>query len=272
MVSTSHPQSMMRSAVQRPDSCAQTRTTGTLVTLPVSPVKCAALLGSLAAGIIVVSLGASYLSFATFSDPVFNHVRESFVRLVWVDGEGNIPSWFSASLLFAAAFLLGIIAAAERRMGARRAMQWAVLCLIFLFLSLDETAQLHELSIVPIRNQTGATGFFYYAWILPAGICVGVFVLAYLRFLAQLPSRTRRLLLVAGAVYVGGALGVESISGWQAALHGEHNLGYHLVITLEELCEMMGIVLLIYTLLDYLGARFTRLVFHISSATRLNQS
>jgi hypothetical protein len=96
-------------------------------------------------------------------------------------------------------------------------------------------------------------------------------VLAYLSFLARLPARTRRLLLTAGAVYVGGALGVESISGWQAAAHGEHNLGYHLIVTLEELCEMMGVVLFIYALLDYLGTRCARLGFHVHPAGRPSQ-
>ncbi|HEX6432988.1 MAG TPA: hypothetical protein VFZ87_02040 [Gemmatimonadales bacterium] len=240
--------------------------------MTVSSRTCVALLGSLVALVIVVSLGASLLSHTTFADPVLNHAKESFVRLAWVDGEGNIPSWFSTSLLFVVALLLTIIAAAERRMGAARATQWGVLGLIFLFLSLDETAQLHELSIVPIRNQLGANGFIYYAWILPAGLGVGILILAYLRFLAHLPARTRRLLLSAGAVYVGGALGIGSISGWQAAPRGEHNLGYHLIVTLEELCEMAGVVLFIYALLDYLGGRFTRLGFHIRSASGLNRS
>jgi hypothetical protein len=217
------------------------------------------------AAVVVVSLGASVLAFTTVPDPLLSHVKESLVRLAWVDGEANIPSWFSSSLLLVAALLLGLIAAAERDMQSR-AIQWLVLGLIFLFLSLDETAQLHELSIVPIRDRIGANGFLYYAWILPAGVCVSLFVLAYLRFLSQLPVRTRRLLLSAGAVYVGGALGVESISGWEAAIHGEYTLAYHLIVTLEELCEMMGVVLFIYALLDYLGTRCTRLGFQISQA------
>ena len=233
--------------------------------------KCASVLAGVVAAVVAVSVGASVLSFITVADPVLSHVKETLVRLTWVDGEANIPAWFSSSLLLVAALLLGIIAAAERDMRSR-AIHWLVLGLIFLFLSLDETAQLHELSIVPIRDRIGASGFLYYAWILPAGVCVGVFVLAYLRFLLQLPARTRRLLLLAGAVYVGGALGVESLSGWQASLHGEHSVGYHLVVTLEELCEMMGVVLLIYTLLDYLGSRWTRLGFHLRSADGQHRS
>ena len=272
MVPTSQTQSRTPRAAPHSGSCAQTRPTLALVTISVSPGKCAALLGWIVACVVVLSLAASFLSFVTLTDPLLDHMRESIVRLTWVDGEANIPSWFSASLLLTAALLLAAIAAAERRIGGERVAQWVTLCVIFLFLSLDETAQLHELSIVPVRQGIGTSGLLYYAWILPAGACVSVFVLAYLRFLTQLPARTRRLLLSAGAVYVGGALGIESISGWQAAAHGEHNPGYHLIITLEELCEMTGLVLFIYALLDYLGSRFTRVGFHIDPGTRLNRS
>jgi hypothetical protein len=272
MVPTSETQSKTGRPAPHSGSCAQTRPTLALVTISVSPGSCAALLGWMAAGVVVLSLGASFLSFVTFGDPLLDHMRASIVRLTWVDGEANIPSWFSTSLLLTAALLLATIAAAEGRLEGERAARWAILSLIFLFLSIDETVQLHELSIVPLRDKIGATGFLYYAWVLPAGVCVCVFVLAYLRFLAQLPARTRRLLLSAGAVYVGGALGFESLSGWQAALYGEHNPRYHLIITLEELCEMSGIVLFIYTLLEYLGGRFSRVGFHIGPSPRLNRT
>jgi hypothetical protein len=133
------------------------------------------------------------------------------------------------------------------------------------FLSLDETAQLHELSIRPLQDGFGATGVFYYAWIIPAGLCIALFAVAYVNFLASLPARTRRLFLVAGITFVGGAIGVEAISGKHASLHGEGNLTYHLITTLEELFEMAGLVLFIYALLDYISRQFTRVSFHVTS-------
>ncbi|HYF40627.1 MAG TPA: hypothetical protein VD930_13115 [Gemmatimonadales bacterium] len=271
MAPTSEIQSTARSVPSRSDSCAQTRPPFALVTLRLSPGWCAALLSFVVGGIVGISLIASFLSFMPVADPLLDHIRQTLVRLSWVDGEANIPSWFSGSLLLTAALLLGTVAAVEQRMGGNRVDHWFVLCLIFLFLSLDEIAQLHELSIVPIRQWIGASGFLYYAWILPAGVLVGVFVLSYLRFLARLPERTRGLLLVAGAVYVGGSLGVESISGWQAAKHGEHDPVYHAIITLEETCEMTGIVLFIYALLDYLGARSSRIALHITQSKRADR-
>jgi hypothetical protein len=79
-----------------------------------------------------------------------------------------------------------------------------------------------------------------------------------------LPARTRRLFLAAGAIFVAGAIGVEAVSGMQASLHGEQNLTYHLVITVEELLEMTGIVIFIYALLDYIGGQLTTVGFHVT--------
>jgi hypothetical protein len=42
------------------------------------------------------------------------------------------------------------------------------------------------------------------------------------------------------------------VSGVVADRMGEENFAYALVITLEEACEMLGVVLLIYTLARYI--------------------
>jgi hypothetical protein len=138
-------------------------------------------------------------------------------------------------------------------------------------LSLDETAQLHELSIAPLRERFHTTGFLYYAWIVPAGICVGIFASAYVGFLAKLPRPTARLIVLAGVLYVGGALGVESVSGKQASLYGEYSAGYHAIITIEELLEMSGLIVFIYALLDYMGRQFPALQLRVSVSSTPEQ-
>jgi hypothetical protein len=235
--------------------------------ISVSARRCALGLALIVALIIIASVSASFLSFAQNGDPFVREVRESVVRLLWVDGEGNIPAWYSAVLLFLCALLLGTITLAQHYQAEGKLTGWLFLTVIFLFLSLDEIAQFHELSIAPLRTRFELTGFFHYAWIVPAALAVVLFVLAYARFVARLPARTRQLFLMAGAVYIAGALGVEAISGKQASMHGEQNLTYHAIITVEELFEMAGITLFLYALLDYIGRQFSRVTFHITSDT-----
>jgi hypothetical protein len=208
------------------------------------------------------SIGASLLSFVPLEDPGLVHLRDSVVRLTWVDGEANLPAWFSAALLLCCAFLLAVVGSAHKQEGGR-VFPWGLLSLLFLLLSLDEVAQLHELSIRPLREHFQVTGFLYYPWIIPAGVCVSTLAIGYCGFLAALPGRTRWLFLAAGAIYLGGALGLEAVSGEMASVYSERSPAYHAVTTLEELLEMMGLVLFIYALLDYWRSRFSRLAIQL---------
>ena len=76
--------------------------------------------------------------------------------------------------------------------------------------------------------------------------------LAYLSFLINLPAAFRYWFMAAGLVFIGGAIGVEGISGMIADIHGERNLGYALTVTVEELMEMIGIIIFINALLKYM--------------------
>jgi len=234
------------------------------VAISVSAKRCAAALGLVVVILIAASLGATLLSFVTLHDPVLSKVRDSVVRLIWVDEEGNIPAWYSASLLLLCSLLLAAIGAVTRHQQRSYVAHWLILSLVFLFLSLDETAQLHERSIEPLRNAFGTTGFLYYAWIVPAGVCVILLALGYLRFLATLPRRTSRLFLLAGAVFVGAAIGIEAVSAKHASLPGEKDLTYHLIVTAEEMFEMAGLVLFIYALLDYIGREYTKVTLQVA--------
>ena len=60
------------------------------------------------------------------------------------------------------------------------------------------------------------------------------------------------LFLLAGGLYIGGALGMEMIGGYYTDFYGKNNLTYALITCLEEVLEMTGIVVFIHGLLDYM--------------------
>lgn len=62
-----------------------------------------------------------------------------------LDGEGNLPSYFSALQLLACGLVLTLFALQHRRTGSRWRHHWTVLACGFVYLSFDEAAQLHEL-------------------------------------------------------------------------------------------------------------------------------
>ena len=80
-----------------------------------------------------------------------------------------------------------------------------------------------------------------------------------LGFLRRLPRATRDSFLIAGAVFVGGAMGVEalgrrSILDADLAAHGVQRL----MVTLEELLENLGVVLFVAAVLRHLAATGVR--------------
>jgi hypothetical protein len=233
------------------------------ITIGVSPKRCAIILGLSAGLLVAASVGASVLSLAPIHDPFLLQVRASAVRLVWLDGECNIPSWFSSALLLLCSFLLAVVAAAQRQRRDGRFGHWLALSLIFAFLSLDETAQLHELTIVPLRDTFQAGGSLLYPLdhsgrYLRRRVCPELPQLSGGAASEHGPAVSWR-----EPFNVGGALGVEALSGKQAWLHGEHNVAYHAITTVKELLEMTGLVVFIYVLLDYISRQFGTLRIHV---------
>jgi len=180
-----------------------------------------------------------------------------------LDRESSVPTWYSSCTMGLAGSLLGVIAAAKFAKRDRYRLHWAGLAGLFFLLSLDEIAMIHEAPIAPLRELLHAGGLLYYTWVIPGGVFVAAMGVVFAKFLFHLPPALRRRFLLAGTVFVGGAIGVEMFSGLQADRYGEENFGYILIITLEEFMEMSGMVIFIHALLEYLAAevREIRLCF-----------
>lgn len=180
-------------------------------------------------------------------------VRE-LARRFDLDIEHNIPTWFATLELLAAAVLLAVIALDVARRRARWAWHWAALSVLFVGLSLDEAASLHELVSGTMRGHSEYHGFFFFAWVIPGFALVVALGIAFARFLRDLPARTRGLFMVSGGIYVGAALGMEAVGGMVVEVHGFESLRYSILMLIEETCEFLGAGLFLYALLDYLRA------------------
>lgn len=179
-------------------------------------------------------------------------VSSGLVRLLDVDEETSIPTWFSSMLLLLSAGLLAIIGSAGRADRDPYAVHWYGLAIIFVGLSIDEAAVIHEMFETAIRMTLDVHNPLAILWIIPYSIFALLVLVTYLRFLRHLPARTRSLMLVAGGLYVAGAVGAEVLAAPYEQLQGKLNLRYVIFSTAEELLEMFGIILFIHTLLAYL--------------------
>lgn len=185
---------------------------------------------------------------------LFGHTQlKGFVPLFYLDEEASVPTWYSSAALMLAALLLAVIAAATHAVRNRFQLGWLALAFTFVLLSVDEVAMLHEYPIEPLRAGLGTGGLLYYTWVVPGAALVALFGLTFWQFLRHLPAATRRQMYLAAALFVGGAIGVEMISGQWADVYGENNLVYALIVTVEEVCEMLGVVVFIHALIQYMN-------------------
>lgn len=88
---------------------------------------------------------------------------------------------------------------------------------------------------------------------LAALVLVGGFGLAMVPFLLSLPRRSAALFIASGALFVGGALGLEMASGYVITARGEEAPLVALLAICEETLEMLGLALFTGALCDHLA-------------------
>lgn len=152
--------------------------------------------------------------------------------------EGNVPTWVASSLLLACAVAAGVIAA-RIPPAARWRRHWWGVAIGLAWVSLDETAELHE----HLGGHLRLGGLLYFDWVVFAAAIVAVLALIYLPFVRALEARLRAALVAAAAVYVGGALVMELPLGWWTERAGADTLGYALIDWVEESLELAGAAL-----------------------------
>ncbi|MCC2663085.1 MAG: hypothetical protein K0S35_1007 [Geminicoccaceae bacterium] len=184
------------------------------------------------------------------------------MRLLDLEREANVPTWVSSLNLAACALLLLFIACAASGRNDHYAAHWTGLCIVFLYLSLDEACRIHESSWRFFQRLLDTSGALYPAWVIPAMVVVTPFALVYMRFLFSLPNKTRRLFVLAAVLYVGGAVGLEML-GWHYRYplllenpddwEASKTMTSALIAHAEEVLEMVGVIVFMYALLEYLA-------------------
>jgi hypothetical protein len=157
--------------------------------------------------------------------------------------EGNLPTWWSSALLLGNAVAAGAIA--TRR--PPQALHWWGIAAVAGWMSLDETAELHE----HLGGLFGTGGVLYYDWVIPAAVVLVALALVFVPFMRALAPATRMRLVIAAAIYVSGALVMELPLGWWTEHHGSDGLGYALIDWLEETLEMVGASLALVALVRH---------------------
>ena len=242
---------------------------------------------------LLLILGALLLLhlWVAFCHVVLHWRVEALTQLADVDLEANLPTFFNVALFFIGAALFYLHGRAEK---GRMRRGWFIMAAVFCFLGVDEGSQIHEkfmlftLRLLHHGSQDGGNlGWFYYAWVIPYGLGTLAVVIALGRWLLNLRPVLRRKLLVSGAVYLFGAIFLEMAGGklsrtlpyqdpalfpWMPCevysnpgdcwLYMEPR--YIVLYTLEEMCEMGGLILCIRALLQDFESRRLRVSISVA--------
>jgi len=167
-----------------------------------------------------------------------------------LDADATLPAWFQTAMLLASGALLWKIGS-SRDPDDRFSRHWKILAGVFVYLSADESASLHETLGFWISEHTAwGKSLGVYVWLIPALTLFAGLGIASWKFLRHLPPRTRTAMVIAAVVYVAGAAGMEVVEALLDRLWG--SLSFSLLTIVEETLEMAGLVIFIHALLSYL--------------------
>lgn len=217
-------------------------------------------LAAVAALICVVAAGtfAGHLLTEGRTSQNFHHVFYFFD----VGREYNLPTWY-ASLLWG---MLGVLAALYAALARRRRWAWALFAVVAFTASVDEFLELHErLDAIGNALQPYLPFTLWFTWVLAGAPVLLVVAALLLRLVLSLPSAARTGILVAGAMFGLGAIGVETLGGLRLVQAGGIPDPTFIAITLvEEFLEMTALALAVASLLSLVerdrGERAARLV------------
>ncbi|NJL22937.1 MAG: hypothetical protein HC895_22335 [Leptolyngbyaceae cyanobacterium SM1_3_5] len=217
-------------------------------------------LGFAILGLTIANLTVQIARFSLLLDR-----QSSIYRLLNVNNEANIPTWYSTVALLVCVLLLGLIAILKQQQKDRLTNHWRGLALLFLFLSIDEAVSLHEKLNPLMRSLLNVNENLLFLWVIPGVVFVGAIALIYWRFLTRLPPQMRNLIFFSAALYLSGAIGFELVTGLAVRnISGLHPLILVLIVAIEELLEMLGILIFIRSLLLYLGDNFPAISIHFA--------
>lgn len=190
-----------------------------------------------------------------------------FTRLIDLDGEANLPSWYSSIQLFFVGILWSFLIYEKVEREDKSTWELLLIPILFLMLSLDESAQIHEYiglksdALLPTGRRSDTlfqeTGIWMF--LLPPfliGLVFRLYVNAKRFF--SVPKEISFRFMVGFLIFIGSAAGVEIFSNFM-------DWFLSLEIALEEGGEMMGVTILLWATWDLLRINLKTLPFEFGS-------
>ena len=175
-----------------------------------------------------------------------------FIRMFDLDMERNVPTLFSSVLFCISAFLFYLLSHSSLHTKPHDSKYWKGLSFIFIFLSIDESAKIHEQIGDFTKQFIDATGYLHYPWVISYTILILILGVIYLKFFLKMPRKVFYAFILSAVIFLTGAIGFELLGANESSQHGTTSILYSIFYTIEESLEMFGLVYLISILLSLL--------------------
>ncbi len=223
--------------------------------------------GEIRVGWIFLALVAIELTIVAvnFLDWRFGMPSRLVHDLFYVDGEANIPTWFSSSQLLVAGSVVGLAAFAGQPERNPSRLFFLVVAVCFVFLSMDEVATVHEQIGGRLKKLAFVPRFAdsHGGWIVLYALIAAALLVVNWRNLLACWTRHRRAAVTLGlgaSLISAGAIGVEIASF--GLTRDPHSLDYLLAVSVEEFLEMIGGTVLLCGALLLLREKLTPARLH----------
>lgn len=230
----------------------------TLQKISIDPIRLSRILVLIMLVLLLINVALELTVIFTGHKSIFG-----LVKLFDFDEESSIPTLYNTILLLFASLILFLIYRIEKEQNTRNRLFWIILAIGFLFMGIDESVSIHELSIGPIQRLLGSKdlGMFYFAWVIPAIGLIVILTPFLIKFVTRLPKKTRLFFIIAAFLYLSGSIGIELIGGRHTELYGQEDIKYYIIVTIEEILELSGLIIFNFGLLDYIRNNFKALEF-----------
>ena len=137
----------------------------------------------------------------------------SVLELFNMDADKNIPVYFYVLLLIIGAMLLSSITFLQIRQNSIQKYGWIVLTFLVFTMSLDKAVRLHDHLFHFIQRNIGRNdaGMMIYPLIILLLIIGLAILVPLIKFLRDLPPKTRKSFIIAASIYLSGAVVLEAI-------------------------------------------------------------
>jgi hypothetical protein len=166
--------------------------------------------------LLAASIGLPLLGFViTATDQMLVHLPGALITATNGNSEYSLHTWWSIVQLALAAGLAGWLGVAVRVRDQRLGRGLFLLAMVLLAMSLDELMQVHEYLAERLDDGGLALGGLptWSLWVIPTVSVFVLFVAGLATQLRHLPADVGGPLLVAAALLVGSAGGLEVLSG-----------------------------------------------------------